>query len=112
MDVELEGPFDRSASEQGRCLHGGKVDHLRTSACFRRMSARSTNRTRGRGQAVRQFGTNLERYLFLRRLQDSNETLFYALLTPPSFFRSSIRRRSAKAARNTATITIIPTVCF
>jgi malate dehydrogenase (oxaloacetate-decarboxylating) len=32
-------------------------------------------------QAVRKFETNLERYLFLRELQDSNETLFYALLT-------------------------------
>ncbi len=32
-------------------------------------------------QALRKFETNLERYLFLRELQDSNETLFYALLT-------------------------------
>ncbi len=32
-------------------------------------------------QAVRKFETRLERYLFLRELQDSNETLFYALLT-------------------------------
>lgn len=32
-------------------------------------------------QAVRKFETKLERYLFLRGLQDSNETLFYALLT-------------------------------
>jgi len=32
-------------------------------------------------QGVRTFETKLERYLFLRGLQDSNETLFYALLT-------------------------------
>ncbi len=32
-------------------------------------------------QALRKFETQLERYLFLRELQDSNETLFYALLT-------------------------------
>jgi malate dehydrogenase (oxaloacetate-decarboxylating) len=32
-------------------------------------------------QAVRTFETTLERYLFLTDLQDSNETLFYALLT-------------------------------
>ncbi len=32
-------------------------------------------------QGVRKFETNLERYLFLRGLQDRNETLFYALLT-------------------------------
>lgn len=32
-------------------------------------------------QAVRKFETDLERYLFLRGLQDRNETLFYALLT-------------------------------
>jgi malate dehydrogenase (oxaloacetate-decarboxylating) len=31
--------------------------------------------------ALRKFETNLERYLFLRGLQDSNETLCYALLT-------------------------------
>jgi malate dehydrogenase (oxaloacetate-decarboxylating) len=30
---------------------------------------------------VRRFETNLERYLFLRGLQDANETLFYVLLT-------------------------------
>ena len=30
---------------------------------------------------MRRFETNLERYLFLRGLQDVNETLFYALLT-------------------------------
>ena len=32
-------------------------------------------------QGLRKFETNLERYLFLRGLQDSNETLCYALLT-------------------------------
>ncbi len=32
-------------------------------------------------QGIRKFETNLERYLFLTELQDSNETLFYALLT-------------------------------
>ena len=31
-------------------------------------------------QSLRQFGTDLERYAFLRELQDINETLFYATL--------------------------------
>src|SRR5215469_13723324 len=31
--------------------------------------------------AFRGLGSNLQRYVFLRGLQDSNETLFYALLT-------------------------------
>jgi malate dehydrogenase (oxaloacetate-decarboxylating) len=33
-----------------------------------------------RRQAFREFATDLERYAFLRDLQDTNETLFYALL--------------------------------
>ena len=64
-------------------------------------------------KALRKFETNLERYLFLRGLQDSNETLFYALLTrhlaellplvhtPPS----------ARAARNSATIPLTRAGC-
>jgi malate dehydrogenase (oxaloacetate-decarboxylating) len=32
-------------------------------------------------QAVRRLGSDLDRYVFLRGLQDANETLFYALLT-------------------------------
>jgi malate dehydrogenase (oxaloacetate-decarboxylating) len=35
---------------------------------------------RRRLQAFREFSTDLERYAFLRDLQDTNETLFYALL--------------------------------
>jgi malate dehydrogenase (oxaloacetate-decarboxylating) len=31
-------------------------------------------------QVLRAFGTDLERYAFLRDLQDTNETLFFALL--------------------------------
>src|ERR1700747_2831425 len=31
--------------------------------------------------AFRRLGSDLQRYIFLRGLQDSNETLFYALLT-------------------------------
>ena len=34
-----------------------------------------------RYDAFRAQGTDIERYTFLRGLQDSNETLFYALLT-------------------------------
>src|ERR1700761_1034327 len=33
-----------------------------------------------RMRALREFATDLERYAFLRELQDTNETLFYALL--------------------------------
>ncbi len=32
-------------------------------------------------QALRGFQTDFERYVFLRGLQDANETLFYSLLT-------------------------------
>ena len=32
-------------------------------------------------EAFRGIGTVLQRYIFLRGLQDTNETLFYALLT-------------------------------
>src|SRR5215467_14122811 len=32
-------------------------------------------------QVLRNFATNLERYAFLRELQDTNETVFYALMT-------------------------------
>ena len=32
-------------------------------------------------QVLRSFATDLERYAFLRELQDTNETVFYALLT-------------------------------
>ena len=35
-------------------------------------------------QALRGFETDLERYAFLRELQDTNETLFYALLVAQS----------------------------
>src|ERR1700740_2891828 len=31
--------------------------------------------------ALRSFSTDLERYAFMRELQDTNETVFYALLT-------------------------------
>jgi malate dehydrogenase (oxaloacetate-decarboxylating) len=52
-------------------LHGLLPPHI--SALDEQMTRRL--------QAVRRFETNLERYLFLRGLQDANETLFYALLT-------------------------------
>src|SRR5258707_8751624 len=34
-----------------------------------------------RMQVLRSFETDIERYAFLRELQDTNETLFYAVLT-------------------------------
>ncbi|MEG6508806.1 NAD-dependent malic enzyme [Methyloligella sp. 2.7D] len=47
-------------------------------------------------EALRQFETGLEKYLFLRNLQDTNETLFYALLernlaeTLPAIYTPSV----------------------
>ena len=39
-----------------------------------------SGQTHRRLRALREFGSDLERYAFLRELQDTNETLFYALL--------------------------------
>ena len=52
-------------------LHGLLPPHLGT------LDEQVTRRL----QAVRKFDRNLDRYVFLRGLQDANETLFYALLT-------------------------------
>jgi malate dehydrogenase (oxaloacetate-decarboxylating) len=52
-------------------LHGLLPPHVST------LEEQIDRRLRG----LRNFETNLERYLFLRGLQDANETLFYALLT-------------------------------
>jgi len=49
-------------------------------ACCRLGSPRWTSRVAGL-QRCRGFSTDLERYAFLRELQDTNETVFYALLT-------------------------------
>jgi malate dehydrogenase (oxaloacetate-decarboxylating) len=83
VDVKLEGlalltdPLLNKGSaftEEERTafgLHGLLPPHIST------LDEQITRRL----QAVRRFETNLERYLFLRGLQDVNETLFYALLT-------------------------------
>ena len=83
MDVKLEGlalltnPLlnkGTAFTEEERTafgLHGLLPPHI--SSLDEQMTRRL--------QAVRRFETNLERYLFLRGLQDANETLFYALLT-------------------------------
>jgi len=65
-------------------------------------------------QAVRKLASDLDRYVFLRGLQDANETLFYAVLTQNSkkCSLSSTRRRSAKDVRPLAIIGIIRVVCF
>jgi malate dehydrogenase (oxaloacetate-decarboxylating) len=52
-------------------LHGLLPPHLGT------LEGQVTRRL----QAARRLGTDLDRYVFLRGLQDTNETLFYALLT-------------------------------
>jgi len=52
-------------------LHGLLPPHLGT------LDEQLTRRL----QAVRRFDRDLDRYVFLRGLQDANETLFYALLT-------------------------------
>ena len=57
-------------------------------------------------QALRGYETDLERYAVLRELQDTNETLFYALLVDnlEKCCRSSIRPPSAPAASNSAAL--------
>ena len=45
------------------------------------MSARSTSRSRGGSRRCAACATDFERYALLRDLQDTNETLFYALLS-------------------------------
>jgi malate dehydrogenase (oxaloacetate-decarboxylating) len=83
VDIDLEGialltdPLLNKGSaftEEERTsfhLHGLLPPHVGT------LDEQSDRRLK----ALRKFETNLERYLFLRGLQDSNETLFYALLT-------------------------------
>ena len=83
MDIELEGialltdPLLNKGSaftedERGEFhLHGLLPPHVGT------LDEQVERRLKG----LRKFETDLERYLFLRALQDSNETLFYALLT-------------------------------
>jgi len=83
VDIDLEGialltdPLLNKGSaftEEERTsfhLHGLLPPHVGT------LDEQSDRRLK----ALRKFETNLERYLFLRGLQDCNETLFYALLT-------------------------------
>jgi len=83
LEVELEGTAlltnpllnkGMAFSEEERtefALHGLLPPHVGT------LDEQVDRRLRG----LRKFETNLERYLFLRGLQDANETLFYALLT-------------------------------
>src|SRR4051812_37877632 len=52
-------------------LHGLLPPHIGT------LEVQSARRL----QAVRKLGGDLDRYVFLRGLQDANETLFYAVLT-------------------------------
>jgi malate dehydrogenase (oxaloacetate-decarboxylating) len=44
------------------------------------MSATSPTRSARRGRALDQFAESIQKYFFLRDLQDTNETLFYAVL--------------------------------
>jgi len=68
-------------------------------------------------QALRGFSTDLERYAFLRELQDTNETVFYALLTrnieellpiglprPPAPWSPSPRMRSPSVTTITSVL--------
>ena len=83
MDIELEGialltdPLLNKGSafteqERGEFhLHGLLPPHVGT------LDEQAERRLKG----LRKFETELERYIFLRGLQDTNETLFYALLT-------------------------------
>ena len=45
------------------------------------MSPSSITRSIRRLEAFRGLGSDIQKYMFLRGLQDTNETLFYALLT-------------------------------
>lgn len=83
LEVELTGPEllaspllnkGTAFTEEERdefCLHGFLPPHIGTleEQVSRRM------------QALRSYQKNLSRYLFLRGLQDLNETLFYSLVT-------------------------------
>jgi malate dehydrogenase (oxaloacetate-decarboxylating) len=83
VDIELEGialltdPLLNKGSafteeERGEFhLHGLLPPHVGT------LDEQVERRLKG----LRKFETDLERYVFLRGLQDTNETLFYALLT-------------------------------
>jgi malate dehydrogenase (oxaloacetate-decarboxylating) len=83
VDIELEGialltdPLLNKGSafteqERGEFrLHGLLPPHVGT------LDEQAERRLKG----LHKFETDLERYIFLRGLQDSNETLFYALLT-------------------------------
>src|ERR1700748_1483721 len=70
-DPQLNKGTDFSESERGAfALHGLLPPNV--LALDEQVSRRL--------QALRGFETDLERYAFLRELQDTNETLFYALL--------------------------------
>jgi malate dehydrogenase (oxaloacetate-decarboxylating) len=83
LETELEGTMlltnpmlnkGTAFSEEERTefsLHGLLPPHIGT------LEVQAARRL----QAVRKLGNDLDRYLFLRGLQDANETLFYALLT-------------------------------
>ena len=72
---------DRPAPEQGHGVHrvrARRVRAARPAAAARR--DRWTSRCRAGSRCCARFATDLERYAFLRELQDTNETVFYALL--------------------------------
>ena len=85
-------------------LHGHLPPHVGTLE----------EQVRRRIQALRGLGSDLERYLFVRTLQDTNETLFYALVTNTSrsSIRSSTRRRSVRRASGSASSLPGRAVCF
>ena len=67
--------------EQGHGVHGGRAEPSSAcTGCCRRRSRAWTSRALRAYEAYRRKDDDLERHIYLRALQDTNEVLFYRLL--------------------------------